>query len=465
MASVNAPTTEQSRTGEFRHLLKFAAPLIVNNLALAGMGLTDTIMAGRGLGPAALAAVAVGSSVWFLFFFIPMGILTAISPLSARHIGKGRPEMVGRYARQGFYLSLLLSAVIMAVLFFGARPALYAIGIDPEFRDVTADYIRAILWGAPAMFAYLVLRYTTEAAGHTLPIMIVSVAGLVVNVIGNYAFMFGHLGMPALGAEGAGVASACTMWATVAIMLAYVLRKPLYTQFRIFELGRGPSWPEMRAILALGVPIMVSIVAEAGLFSAVSLLMGRLSAVAAAAHQIAMNYATFMFMIPLALNSATTVLVSQAVGRGELDLARRRGIRGIVTCALFMAASATVLLLFRDQIVGLYTKDTAVQMVALSLLFMAAIFQISDGLQVGASGALRGLHDTRVPMYMTTVAYWIIGFPLAWLAATRENVSPAMIWAGLVVGLTLAAFALVGRFFWTTASSQRIQALIGDDAA
>lgn len=158
MSVANSNNDPQSQFGEFRHLLRFAAPLIVNNLALAGMGLTDTIMAGRGLGPVALAAVSVGSSVWFLFFFIPMGILTAISPLSARYIGKDRPEMVGRYARQGFYLSLLLSVTIMAVLYWGAHPALAAIGIDESFRAPTGDYIRAILWGAPAMFAYLVLR-------------------------------------------------------------------------------------------------------------------------------------------------------------------------------------------------------------------------------------------------------------------------------------------------------------------
>ncbi|MEM8548492.1 MAG: MATE family efflux transporter [Pseudomonadota bacterium] len=453
------PTTSRTPPhGEVRRLLTLAAPLIINNLALAGMGLADTVMAGRGLGAAALAAVAVGSSAWFLFFFIPLGILTAISPIGARYIGAGQPTLIGRYLRQGGYLSQVIAAFIMAVIWFGAAPTLTAIGIDPEFRHLTVDYLRAIIWGAPAICAYLVLRYTTEATGYTLPVMLVTIVSLVVNVIGNYAFMFGNFGAPALGAAGAGVASAITMWAMFLLMLGYMVWNPRYRQYELFVASRGPSWPELREIVVIGVPIMVSIVAEAGLFSAVSMLMGRLSANIAAAHQIAMNYATFMFMVPLGLNGATTILVGQAIGQSDLALARSRGFRGIVLCGAFMAVSAAVLLLFRDGIVSLYTSDPDVQAVALTLLLVAAVFQISDGIQVGASGALRGLQDTQVPMYLTTVAYWGIGFPLAYVAALVLRWSPAMIWCGLVVGLTCSAVALIVRFNWSSGALERLRA-------
>lgn len=450
-----------SRLAEFKHMLRLAGPLIANNLALAGMGVADTAMSGS-IGAEELAAVGVGSSVWMLFFLVGLGVLMAISPISARHIGGGRGHLIGRYARQGFWLSLALSVLVFSALFFGARGALVAIGIDPSFRDLTADYLRAIVWGAPAVFAYLVLRYTTEGVGWTRPVMFVSMLGLVVNVTGNYIFMFGKLGAPAMGAVGAGVASAITMWFMLFALLIYMLRSPRYKPFNIFTTGRGPQWLEMRQILVLGLPIMVSIIAEAGLFSAVSLLMGKLSANISAAHQIALNYASTMFMIPMGLNSATTVLVSQAIGRGDIELARMRGYLGIIACALFMTISAGGLMLFRDGIVGLYTSDYEVHAVAMSLLLVAAIFQISDGVQVGAAGALRGLHDTSVPMFLTTFSYWIIAFPLAYAAALHLKLSPAMIWGGFVVGLTISAVLLVSRYHWVSGQTDRLVALSRD---
>ncbi|MEM7610947.1 MAG: MATE family efflux transporter [Pseudomonadota bacterium] len=458
MTSAATPPIERPRSREIGGMLKLASPLIVNNLAIAGMGVADTVMSGK-IGARELAAVAVGSSVWMLFFLFALGVLMAISPISARHIGGGRGHLIGRYARQGFWLSLMLSSLVFVVLYFGSRAALTAIGIDEGFRDLTADYLRAIVFGAPAGFAYLALRYTTEGVGWTRPVMFVSIGALGVNVTGNWIFMFGNLGAPELGAVGAGVASAITMYFMFFALLIYMWRSPRYHSFDIFTLGRGPQWMEMRQILALGLPIMVSIVAEAGLFSAVSLLMGKLSASIVAAHQIALNYASTMFMIPMGLNSATTVLVSQAIGQGNLELARSRGFLGIGLCAGFMAISAGGLLLFRDGIVGIYTQDPQVQAIALSLLLVAAIFQISDGIQVGAAGALRGLHDTRVPMFLTTFSYWVIAFPLAYAAALSLKLSPAMIWGGFVVGLTISAVLLVTRFYWASKQTARLTAL------
>ena len=247
------------------------------------------------------------------------------------------------------------------------------------------------------------------------------------------------------------------MYFMFASLLAYMLLNPRYRAYEIFRLGRGPQWAEMREILALGLPIMVSIIAEAGLFSAVSLLMGKLSANIAAAHQVALSYASTMFMIPMGLNSATTVLVSRSLGAGDAHLARLRGWLGIGACAVFMTLSAIGLLLFRDQIVGFYTDDPNVQAIALSLLFVAAIFQVSDGVQVGAAGALRGLHDTRVPMFLTTFSYWVIAFPLAYAAALHLKLSPAMIWGGFVVGLTVSAVLLVARFAWSSRQQDRLR--------
>ncbi|MEJ2603588.1 MAG: MATE family efflux transporter [Gammaproteobacteria bacterium] len=430
---------------ESGRLVRLAGPLIGNNLAIAGMNFADAVMAGR-LGSRDLAAVAVGGSVWMVVFLFAMGTLMAISPLVAERYGAGKSRLIGRYVRQGFTLAFLFGLAMIALVWLTARPVLDLIGIDPEFRGLTGDYVEAIVLGGPGLCLYLVLRFTSEAIGWTRPIMYVSMMALVVNVIGNYALMWGNFGFPAMGARGCGLASAFAMWFMLVAMLCYVLANERYRPFAIFARLPRPRWRLQRQILGIGVPLAVTIVAEAGLFAAISLLMGTLSANVAAAHQIAVNFASTMFMIPLALNSATTVRVGQALGRRELAVARFRGWVGIGLCGLCMAVSAVAMLVLRKPIVDIYTSDPEVSAIAVSLLLVAAVFQISDGIQVGAAGALRGYQDTRIPMFLTTLAYWIVAFPLALLAAKRYALQPALIWGGFVVGLTLAAILLVWRY-------------------
>ncbi len=430
---------------EAGRLVRLAGPLIGNNLAIAGMNFADAVMAGR-LGSRDLAAVAVGGSVWMVVFLFAMGTLMAISPMVAERYGAGKNRLIGRYVRQGFTLAFLFGLAMIGFIWLTARPVLDLIGIDTEFRGLTGDYVEAIVLGAPGLCLYLVLRFTSEAIGWTRPIMYVSTMALVVNVIGNYALMWGNFGFPALGARGCGLASAVSMWFMLAAMLVYVLANDRYRPFAIFSRVPRPRWRLQRQILGIGVPLAVTIVAEAGLFAAISLLMGTLSANVAAAHQVAVNFASTMFMVPLALNSATTVRVGQALGRRELAVARFRGWVGIGLCGLCMAISAVAMLVLREPIVGIYTSDPEVSAIAISLLLVAAVFQISDGIQVGAAGALRGYQDTRIPMFLTTLAYWIVAFPLALLAAKRYALQPALIWCGFVVGLTLAAILLVWRY-------------------
>jgi MATE family multidrug resistance protein len=440
-----APGRLRAAVPEAGRLVRLAGPLIGNNLAIAGMQFADAVMAGR-LGSRDLAAVAVGGSVWMVVFLFAMGTLMAISPLVAERYGAGKYRLIGRYVRQGFTIALAFGVGIVVLLWSAARPALELIGIDPGFRELTGDYVEAIALGGPGLCLYLVLRFTSEAIGWTRPIMYVSLMALVVNVIGNYALMWGNFGFPALGAQGCGLASAIAMWFLLIAMAVYVLASERYRPFAIFAKLPRPRWRLQRQVLRVGLPIAVTIVAEAGLFAAISLLMGTLSANVAAAHQIAVNFASTMFMIPLALNSATTVRVGQALGRRELATARFRGWVGIWLCGFCMGVSALGLLLFRESVVDIYTSDPEVSAIAVTLLFVAAVFQISDGIQVGAAGALRGYQDTRIPMFLTTLAYWIIAFPLALLAAKRYALQPELIWGGFVVGLTVAAVLLVWRY-------------------
>ena len=436
-------------SGELRSLLHLSWPLIGNNLAVAGMNFADAVMAGR-LGGRDLAAVAIGNSSWMLFFLAGLGILMAMSPLISHAYGAREFERIGGYVRAGAVIAAVFGVAVVIVLHASVGPLVRAIGIDESFRDLAIGYAESISWGAPAILGYLALRYTHEGIARTRPIIVVSMFALVVNVAGNYIFMYGHFGAPALGAVGCGVASAIAMWLMLIAFLGYVLISSKYEEMRRLVRNARTAPGRIREVLGLGIPIAANICAEVGLFVAISMIMGTLSASAAAAHQIAINYTSVMFMIPMALASAITVRVGHALGEGDPALARSRGYVGIACCFAFMLLSALVLLVFRDAIVRIYTTDPAVTSIAVSLLFMAAIFQVSDGVQVGVAGALRGYKDARVPLVLNLTAYWVIGFPLAYAAINRVSPTPAQVWLGFVVGLTIAAVLLLIRYHYLT---------------
>lgn len=426
-------------------LLRLGGPLVVNNLAVAGMQFADAVMAGQ-LGADSLAAVAVGGSVWFLGFTFCLGLLMVLSPITARLFGAGEHDRIGRYTRQGIYFGLAAGAVLATLGQFAVEPFLTAVGIDPEFRELTVGYAGAIMLGAPGILVFLALRFTTEGIGYTRPIMYTSLFALACNVFLNYVLMFGHFGAPALGAVGCGYASAITMWSIMIALATYVMFSRHYKPFNIFSRAGPLRLSVLKEIVTLGIPIAITITAEAGLFAAISILMGTRGTSITAAHQIAINFSATTFMIPLALSSAITIQVGQQLGAGHADRARQSGKTGIILCAVFMSCSALFLLVFRDVVVGMYTDDVAVTGIAISLLLMAAIFQIADGVQIGAAGALRGYKDTRVPMIINMFAFWVLAFPLAYLAAVTYKAPPNYVWAGFVVGLGVAAVLLTWRF-------------------
>ena len=430
---------------ETGRLFKLAGPLIVNNLSIAGMQFADAVMAGR-LGVETLAAVAIGGSLWFFAFTIGLGLLMAIAPIAARHYGAGDAHLIGRYTRQGIYLGIALAIPVIFAAQYLVGPLLVFIPIDPGFREMTIGYTQAITLGAPGMFVFLALRFTTEGIGVTKPIMYISFFAIVCNVFLNWVLIFGNLGAPELGAVGCGLASAITMWLMAIIMVVYMVSARRYKVIGIFSRLAPPRLKVLREIFSLGFPIAVTITAEAGLFNAVSILMGTLGAVITAAHQIAISFASTMFMIPLALSSAITVRVSHELGAGQLKRARYAGGFGIFACGAFMACSAIFLIVFSDSIVTMYTNNELVKDIAISLLLMAALFQVGDGVQIGAAGALRGYKDTRVPMIINTFSYWVLAFPLAYLAAVTFRLPPNYIWGGFVIGLGVAAILLTWRY-------------------
>ncbi len=440
MAAVSEATRAQ-----FASIARISGPLVINFLAVAGMNLADVTMSGR-LGADALAAVAVGSSTWMLAFSACLGLLMALSPIIARLYGGGEVDKIGRYARHGMFVGFGLGVII---LLFGrpfAETLLTVIGIDPEFRPLAVGYVRALLFGAPGILMFIALRFTTEGIGYTRPVMFTSIFSLISNVFLNYTLMFGHFGAPALGVEGCAYASAITMWLVMLALASYMAlsrkHKPLALFSRI-----GKFRPALiREIFALGIPVSIMITAEVGLFSVISIMIGTRGVDITAAHQIALSYASTMFMVPLALASATTVQVGHMLGAGRLTDARTAGFAGITMCACFMAISSLVLLVFRDQIIKFYTDDPIVTGIALTLLLVAAIFQIADGVQISAAAALRAYKDTRIPMAINVFSFWVVAFPLAFLATVTFRLPANRIWAAFIAGLTVAAVLLTWRF-------------------
>ena len=411
-----------------RAIAAFGGPLLGNNLSLTGMSFADTVMAGQ-LGAPDLAGLAMGVAYYHLFLFFGFGLLMAVSPTVAHAYGADDSRGVARYARQSWWLALAL-AVLLILGLQQVGWVLPAIGIAPEIRPIAIGYVHAIAFGIPALVGFFALRYTSEGLGRTKPIMYIGFCALALNVFGNWVFMYGKFGMPALGAIGCGVATAATLWFMLGAMFLHMRTHRAYRPFRLFERIDRPNPSVLKELIRIGAPIAGSILAEGGLFATAALLLGAMGATIASAHQIALNYASFMFMVPLAISSATTIHVGHTLGRGDVRGARAAGALGIAMCAAVMFVSAVAILLFNDHIATIYTRDAAVRELAATLLLMAALFQLSDGVQVGAAGALRGFKDTAVPMALCIVSYWLVGFTLAYGLGVARGGGPVHVWIG-----------------------------------
>jgi len=422
---------------------RLAGPIIVGQLAQMATGFTDTVMAGR-ISPLDLGAIAVGSNLWILPFLFCLGLLMAISSMVSQYYGANRYGAIKDLMRQALSLALLL-AIICVIAVRGLTGLLHLLQLDADITRVASDYVKAVSWGLPAVIGYLVLRFLSEGIGYTRPMMLIQLAGLGFNVLFNYILMFGKLGMPAMGAVGAGWATAIVMWLNLIFLLLYIATHRRFQT--IWQSEAEPrDWSRILETIKLGLPIAIGLSAEVGLFAAVSLLMGKIGVLEVAAHQVAINFASIAFMIPLGIGAATTIRVGHAMGEGRQELARFRGLTGIslaIACTMF---TASIMLLLPEAIVAIYTDDAEVRAVAIGLLFMAAIFQLSDGIQITANGALRGMKDTFHPMLITLVVYWLFGLPLSWYLGFTRGFGPQGLWMGLVASLTLAAIWLVWRF-------------------
>jgi multidrug resistance protein, MATE family len=429
--------------------IRLAAPLVLGQLSAIGMNLVDTILAGH-LDAHTLGAVALGSNVWVLAIITIIGVMMALQPSVAHLRGAGRDHEIGALFRQALWLALPLGIGLgLSAAFLG--PLLFRfIGVDTSLIGDASAFMRAIAWGAPALAVFFALRGLSEGLGLTRPTMYFSVLGLALLGPIGYVLMYGALGIPRLGAFGCGLATAIVLWVQCAAFAVYVARRRRYRDLHLLARFDRPHPRTLRELLNIGMPIAITLLLEAGLFVTVALVIGKLGTDIIASHQIAINIASVTFMVPLGIAMATTVRVGYARGREDGHGVRQAGSVGMLLTLSVQIVSATLLFTLPERIAALYTRDSGVIMLAAQLLTLAAIFQLSDGVQAASNGALRGLKDTRMPMLISGFAYWCVGMPVGLWLAFQQNMGAAGMWMGLIAGLSVAALLLTSRF-WSIA--------------
>lgn len=436
-----------------------ALPLIAGQLFSMGMNVVDIVLAGH-LGPHVLSAVAVGTSVWSLALMTIAGLMMALPPSVSQLDGARRRDLVAPLFRQALLLGIGVGVVLTGLVYWGGPALAAAVGTPPEVAADVAAFLHATSFGAPGLAIYFACRGFSEGLSVTRTTMVVGAAGVLLLVPVGYVLMYGAFGLPGHGAFGSGIASAIICWVLALSYGAIVRFAPLYPGVEWGKGRRGIDPHAMLGLLRLGGPMAASVLMEVGLFSAAGLVIGRLGETAVAGHQIALNVAGLAFMVPLGLSIAITVRVGNAVGRRDAAGARRAGLVGISLVLGTQLCSSALMLLVPGLIARLYTGDPGVAAAAAGLLLVAGVFQLSDGIQVAANGALRGIKDTRIPMLITAFAYWGVGMPVAWWLGFPAGLGAQGVWIGLVAGLTVAAALLLFRFVRHTRLPRRVPATV-----
>ena len=430
---------------ELGSLVALAAPLVLAQVAQTGLALVDTLMAGR-LGGSALAGIALGGTLFFFTFIVSMGVLFAVSPLVAQAVGAGDRVAAGTFARQGLWLGAVLAMPGIAV-FWQAEPLLLLLGQDPAVAALAADYLRYASFGYAPALMLTTLRGFLEGVADARPIMVILVAGVGLNVLADQAFMFGTWGFPELGLAGTGVATSVVYSVMFVAAAVYVATR--HADYAVLRGLRHPDRAVLGELFRVGWPIGMTLAFEAGLFSVVALVMGLFGSESLAAHQIAQQSVSTTFMVPVGLATATAVRVGHAVGRADPDGVQRSAITGIGLASVVMVATGLLYWRAPEFVIALFLGDEteAVEVARQAGVFLAvaASFQIFDGVQVTALGALRGLKDTRVPMFISLVSYWGIGLPVGVALAFVGGLRGSGLWLGLVCGLGAAAILLLLR--------------------
>ena len=437
-----------SHTAHARAVLVLGLPLVGSHLAQIAITVTDTLMLGR-YGVEALAAGVLAHTVFFTVFVVGAGYAFAVMPMVAKAAAAGDATQVRRVTRMGLWLSVLYAAVVFP-LFWASEPLLRGLGQEPEIAALAADDLRIAAFGMLPSLLVMVMKSYFSALERAQAVLWVSAAGALANVGLNWVLIFGNLGFPEMGVRGAAVASLLTFAGMLAGFIAIaVLALP---EHRLFQRLWKPDWEAFFAVFRLGWPIGLTHLAESGLFSAATMMMGWIGTVELAAHGIALQLASITFMVHIGLSQAATVRTGRAWGRGDAVNLMRGGVMALVASAAFVGVAILLFLTLPEPLMGLFLDPAdpdrpAVIGVGVMLLALAALFQLADAAQVMALGLLRGVQDTRVPMVMAGVSYWLIGAPASAGLGIWLGWGAAGVWLGLVAGLGAAALMLMARFW------------------
>jgi multidrug resistance protein, MATE family len=436
---------------EFRAMLMLAWPLVLSNLTMSLIQLTDVVLMGR-LSVHALAASALGLNLNMALTIFCIGLVLAASPLMAAELGRKKHSV--REIRRTFRQSLWLCVSITIpawILLWNAEPIMLALGQKPELTADAALFLKGYMWSMLPFLWFQAMRHYLAALEKPLWILIVSALAVVFNALLGWALIFGHLGLPRLGIFGGGLATSI-VWTVMAIGLGFVLAKQHpFRRYHLFGRWWRADWPRYRALWALGLPIAVTLGFEGTVFSFAIYLMGLINAESVAAHAIALQLAAFTFMVPMGVGQATTVRVGLAFGARDRDGIARAGWCGFALGTGFMVIMAIVMLIIPQQLVGIFLDradpaNAAVVQLAVSFLVFAAIFQIFDGAQVVGAGMLRGLQDTTMPMIFAGIGYWIIGIGVGAGLAFLADFAGRGIWIGLASGLAVVSVLMLARW-------------------
>ena len=438
--------------GEVRSMMKLAVPVVMAEIGWFAMSLVDTVMVGP-LGPAAIGAVGTGNILFMTLMVFGFGTLLALDTFVSQSFGAGRIDECHRWLFAGIQLALVLSVFLMLASWLGLA-LMPAVGFHPDVMVQLTAYTWPLMWSAPPLLAYVVFRRYLQAMNIVRPVMIALAAANLINLIGNWAFIYGHLGFPAMGIKG-------SAYATVAsrIMLAVSLFGVILYNERDRPSGLHDvpwRWETERVwrIFRLGWPAAMQITLEVGVFAVASAMAAQIGPMASAANQVVLNIAGFIFMIPFGLGSAAAVRVGQAIGRRDHDGMRRAGFTALALGSIVMTGSALLFLFLPAPLIRIYSSDPGVIELGIILLFICSVFQLFDGLQTVATGALRGLGDTHTPMVFNLVGHWLIGLPIGYVLCFNRDWGVAGLWTGLSTGLILIGASLL--IAWNVKSRTKV---------
>ncbi|HEX6465982.1 MAG TPA: MATE family efflux transporter [Terriglobales bacterium] len=451
-----ASTHQPGAWREMKPMLRLAVPIVLAEIGWMSMGIVDTIMVGHisdalpGSGAdasgsasaLAIGAVSLGQGLYYTVAIFGSGLLLGLDTLVAQAFGRREHDEANLSLLHSIYLALMLSPLLMGIVWLWP-PLIRQMGVPVEVLRGMGPFLNALNWSTLPLLLYFALRRYLQAVDVLKPVTFALVSANIVNALFNWIFIFGHWGARAYGVAGSGWSTCVARIYMALVLLLALLYNNRQKHWGLLTTGLKLEWERIRSLLALGLPAASQILFEIGGFTAATALCGKLGAVALAGHQIAINCAAFTFMVPLGIGSAAAVRVGQEIGRNDPRSARRAGWTAMLLGSAFMSCSALTFLLFPRQLARIFSPDPAVVRMGASLLLIAAAFQLFDGLQTVATGALRGAGDTRSPMLANLIAYWAIGLPVGWLLCFKLGWGAPGLWIGLCLGLILIGITLV----------------------